>query len=578
MAQESDPPRGDGRAAEALAADWLRDLLRAAKMARMYRADSPLVIDARRRVARALQAHLERFGEWTFQVTPGEILLDDIAVVKPDKGAAAGEPGKGGGLAQLPFLLYRDGVRAMTFSAGIPDAEVDALLDALCAARAARPGDDDLVTALWQANPTHLKLDTVPIEQTLFVSSGKDGGGEADRGQGLGFGLAPRTTEIRAALGGPGGPAGLHKETGFEAWLDALLARAQSGDAAARPVSAAYAALANEAAPAREALVARWQAESARSLVAEASALLPRVRAAMGDAPEAAAAIARYAVSGVGQAMDRAAWREACEALELVRALDPRGEATRTSLAALVAEKTSEDYGESLDEAEPDEQGRFLAFAVELGTPGVGLALAALASAQRSRTRAALSTALCYLCSEDPSALAEGLASPHSEVARCVVSVLGQIGGDEVAPMLASAMRHAAPSVRREAAAALAALPESARLPLLAGLLGAPDAQTLPAALRVARLAPHPRVARALLALVEGNWLEDRGDELKGAVFTALGDVAGDDLVPALEATLTHGGWFARGSWRRTGVARVLARMDTPAAEAALQRAARHGS
>jgi hypothetical protein len=570
----------DFRPEEALAADWLRDLLRAVKMARMYRADNPLVVEARERVSATLAAHLDRFGEWTFRITPTEILLGEQPVVRPEK-RAKDDGARPSALEQFPFLLYRDGVREITFVPGIPTAEVESLLDALRVASTARPGDDDLVTALWQANPTHLRLETVPLEQTLFVSSGRDATGEAARGQGLNFGLAPRTAEIRAELGGPGGPAGLHRESGFEAWLDQMLARAlagaATGGAGTMDVAAQHAALRSTAEVDSAALHARWDRERAQGALDVALVLLPRIARASHD-PSAREALARYAVSGVGLAMELAAWGDACRALSLVRVLDRDGTLAGDALAAIVIEKTDDALGDSLDEAEPDQQGRFLAFAVELGPAGVPLALAALAGAQRSRTRAALTTALCYLCSETPEALEPGLASPHAEVARAVVSVLGQIGGKEVAPLIALAAQHASPVVRREAAAALPALPDAERTPLLVALLTKADPQVLPAALRVARIEKNPRVARALLDLAQGDVLENRGDDAIGALFAALGDAADDTLVPPLETMLTHGGWFARASWRRSGAARALARFGTPAANAALERGLKHAA
>jgi HEAT repeat protein len=106
----------------------------------------------------------------------------------------------------------------------------------------------------------------------------------------------------------------------------------------------------------------------------------------------------------------------------------------------------------------------------------------------------------------------------------------------------------------------------------------AADPQVLPVALRVARVEKNPRVARALFDLAQGTALEDRGDDAIGALYAALGDTADDALVPSLEAALTHGGWFARASWRRSGAARALARMGTPAADLALERGLRHGA
>ncbi len=52
----------------------------------------------------------------------------------------------------LAFLLYKDGIRDVTFLPGIEDSEVEPLLNALQRARHLRAEGDDLVTILWDAD------------------------------------------------------------------------------------------------------------------------------------------------------------------------------------------------------------------------------------------------------------------------------------------------------------------------------------------------------------------------------------------------------------------------------------------
>ena len=56
----------------------------------------------------------------------------------------------------LPWTLYKDGVRELTFTPGFEGAELDKLLDILPRARKAGPGDDDLLTMLWEQEFDHL--------------------------------------------------------------------------------------------------------------------------------------------------------------------------------------------------------------------------------------------------------------------------------------------------------------------------------------------------------------------------------------------------------------------------------------
>src|SRR5690242_18281113 len=140
------------------ASEWWRDLARCVKVVRLYRAANPVAIDTRGRLADALASHLARFENWSFKITATEIRLDDVAIVQPlpREGHEHAPPTL---LEQLPFLLFRDGVRRITFLPGIAPHDVDALVDALIEAWSDRGNIDDVVTFLWQANPTHIHLE-----------------------------------------------------------------------------------------------------------------------------------------------------------------------------------------------------------------------------------------------------------------------------------------------------------------------------------------------------------------------------------------------------------------------------------
>lgn len=548
------------------AAEWMRDLTRAVKVARLYRARNPVAIDTRGRLADALSSHLARFGDWSFRITASEISLGDDVIVRPvkrDKGDSA-PPGL---LEQLPFLFFRDGVRRITFLPGIPAHDVDALVDALIEAWSDRGSIDDLVTALWQANPTHILLETVPFEQMLYVSTGPGEVSGVERGQGLGHGLAPSTEEIRADLGGGDGAAGLQRETGYEEVVPDWFANAAE----------AHAQLALAAAPGVSHLKAQWERERCAERLGLAATLFARLLNEPG-ATQTRSALALYVVTGIASSIAHAHWDEACHTLELVRQLDADGAVTAGALIQAVAEQSEFDLGESLDEVSAGEQARFFAFAVGLGEAGVALALAALGGATKPRTRAAACTALCYLCSDEPELLAEAVSDARPEVISGVVSVLGQIGGAGVLPLLTLAAQHPNPRIRREVARALAAVPTPERSALLATLIELPDPLLNAEALKVARLEPDAQVARELLRLIEDASFDPRPEEIRNAFYHTLADTGGDAVVPELEHQLTQGSWFARGSWQRSAAAYALARIGSEAARAALQRGSRHVS
>jgi hypothetical protein len=60
------------------------------------------------------------------------------------------------GSESLPWLLYRDGLRTLTFHPGFESADLAAVLGVLHKARTATTDDDDLITMLWVADLAHI--------------------------------------------------------------------------------------------------------------------------------------------------------------------------------------------------------------------------------------------------------------------------------------------------------------------------------------------------------------------------------------------------------------------------------------
>ena len=160
---------------------WFRQLARALRTCRLYRPESLMVAQVRNQLLQPLLTGIESHGAWTFRITPSEIFLLDEAVVRPAQ-RLEGEDGVGKE-TMLPFLFYRDGIRGLSFLPGIPARDLDALFDALLTASTCVHTHDDLVTLMWQANTTHVQIDAVPVEQTIYLSSRRPTGGGGGGGQ-----------------------------------------------------------------------------------------------------------------------------------------------------------------------------------------------------------------------------------------------------------------------------------------------------------------------------------------------------------------------------------------------------------
>lgn len=511
---------GDSSPAARNLAEWFRQLDRSVRMARTFGPSAPNCLSARERVLEDFMEILGYHAPFVLHCTPLEIWLRDEAIVRPP--AAPTPEAQGSVERRLPFLLYRDGIRALTFAPETTRADVAAFLDALARATTAQVTDADLVTLLWEANLEGLRVDVAPLEAAV------DAGGLA---------------------------------AAFDDW-----------PAPAEPADprAAWHQLAATEARDREEFLAEWTRERAVPWTDHVPALVGEVMA-LDPSPDTVDAFGHTLVTWLAGAIQRCEWDEAIRALAALQDVDPDGARTAPALARVLATIDAEAVAERLDESEAEAQARFFALAVRLGRPALDLLVGVLAIATRVRLRAAATTALCYLCADDPGLLSRFLADSRWYVVRNIVFVLGQIGGPEVVALLANTVRHADVRVRRSVVHALGQTPSAMRLPLLLDLLDSPDAQTVSATLAMLGRESDPRVTAALLERVTADDFEARPDDVKVALVAALGDLAGQNVVPVLEELLQRGGWFARRSAERAAAAQALARLGTPAALDVLQ-------
>jgi hypothetical protein len=540
---------------------WFRQLARALKTCRLYRADSPVVHQLRSQLFDPLVASLKEFGAWSFRITPAEIWLLDEAVVRPVPRTEGDDPTIGKE-AILPFLFYRDGIRGLTILPTINQRDLDALFDALVAASTGAITHDDLVTLMWQANTTHVQIEAVPVEQTIFLSSRPGGGGGSGGAeQGQSFAWSPSGGEIRADIGQASGVAqGLHKDT-FDDW---------PLPAETVPVETAYQKMLPAMEFARMRLSTEWVGERSTDWTLQAPDILRQIHT-ISPGPETQRLLAHAVTTWLAGAIQRSSWVEAQETLTLLRDFDPDGSLTNDELASAIAGLDTDTITERLDESETDDQARFFALAVAMGRPALDMACAVMAKATKSRTRAAACTMLCYLCNDQPELLAPYLSDSRWFVARNAVFILGQIGGPSVVNLVRTAALHPEPRVRRQVVSSLGSVPREARGPILLAQLDTRDPQLLAAALNMLTREKNAEAARTILRHISAPDFESRSEENQRTLFSALAEVADDSAVPALEALLNKGGWFARRTLQRVAAARTLQRIGTDRAHAVLE-------
>jgi HEAT repeat protein len=553
-------PRDLSPGAQAAAA-WFRQLARTLKICRLYRTDNPLAKQARLQLFQQIVDHLTAHGVWNLRITATEIFLGEEPIVHPSAARTDDTP-TAGSEERLPFLFYRDGIRSVTIRPGLPLQDYDALFDALLAASSSPLSHDDLVTLLWQANPVKVQIDAIPLSQTIYLSSRTPtGDGEGGGRKGQAFAWSPSGAEIRAGIGQVAGVAqGLHKDT-FDDWL-------VPGEYV--EVREAYERLQKGSQFTRTMFLTDWAAERAVEWTRDVAPVLRRVLA-LDPGPDTRAALAHAVVTWLVAALQDSSWLKAQEALELLKELDPDGSLTNEFLTQEIAGLDTDEIAERMDESEADDQARFFGVAVAIGHPALSLATGVMAKAVKSRTRAAACTMLCYLCNDRPKLLAPFLTDSRWYVVRNTVFVLGQIGGADVAWLLEAVAQHPEVRVRRQVVQSLGNVPSLDRLPILLSQLNARDPQLLSAALQMLLRDKRPEVGQAILKQITAPDFETRSGDNQRALLNALAEVADDRVVPALEAMLLKGGWFARRTFERVAAARTLQRIGTPRARAVLE-------
>jgi len=543
-------------------ARWLRYLARSLRVMRLYRERNEVTRNASDIISAQLEELLEE-GPLELRIGSKAIELDGEMVVRVQK-RKAGEDVLHSPEEELPFFIYQDGIRMIRIVKGVPRREIDVLIEALRVRGRGVDTENDLVTLLWQANLNKIHVESVPLEQTIYLSSRRTAGGGSGGARGHAFAVAPEGEEIRADLGQVAGPQGLHRDT-FDDWE---LPDEETD------VMEAYMTLLPEMESARAQFEMDWVQEWVGDWNIEAPQVL-RELVAQDDTPRTRRALIHFVVTWVVSALQRRDWVEAQRALELLREFDPERTLCDAALADSLQDVEVEPLVEQLDSAGADDQASFLALAVAIGRPAMRFTFGVMAGARRGRLRAAATTALAYMCDDDPDLLEPWVTDSRWFVVRNVVFVLGQIGDSRAVPMLRIAAHHTDVRVRRAVVHALGAFTLAERMPILLSMLDTRDPQLLSAVLTLMTREPRREVAQELLRRISMPNFDSRSESSQRALLNALGEIAGDDVVEPLTELLNGGGWFARLTLRRIGVARILQSLGTERSLAALDEALR---
>jgi HEAT repeat protein len=197
-----------------------------------------------------------------------------------------------------------------------------------------------------------------------------------------------------------------------------------------------------------------------------------------------------------------------------------------------------------------------------------------LAEIQTRRHRKLLCKVVEDWAAEEPQRLGAWIADPRWHVVRNIAYILGQIGTQGTVPLLATLTEHPEPRVQLEAVNALGNVDAWHTRSIFRRLLEHRDPKVFVAAVTQLAQARDPELGRMFVQFITHPDFSKRSDTERRAVYRAVAQTGGPEVVRDLEAEIHRGGWLVRNAEEhRQEVARCLAAIGGHEARAALERA-----
>ena len=469
----------------------------------------------------------------------------------------------------LAFLLYKDGVRDITFLPGIEGQELDKILGVLRRAKMLKTAEaDDLLTMLWEQDLEFFKCRSVDqITEGASIPMAQAADQRADLGQVV----EAEGEALEAEEDGAEGEAGT----------------AQGGSAPPKigaNFSPALYALDPEE---KEQLQGELAAEMSRDLRhAVLAALFDRLEeAGYSDRKTEILKILRELLPSL---LSRGAVETAAEILEELAAVRSEpgilDQFRQTECDELLDDLSSTETLEELVRAlqdgtidvSVDVLGRFLKF---LRAGALRVLLEASEHEEKPALKDTLRGAVCGIAKENHEALLALLEDVNPLVTAGAIRLVGEMGLADAAPKLVGLMVHPDAAVRLALVETAQVLREVTITDTLIRALSDSESEVRVAAAGALATLGHESATPALKALVTGKEIRQADLNEKIAVFESYGVLGGSGAVDALSEILNKKGFLGRRepSEIRASAARALGKAGLPGAQEALRAAQKDG-
>ena len=434
--------------------------------------------------------------------------------------------------ASLAFLIYRDGIRDLTFRRGLEGDELEQVLDVLHRMRSARQEEDDLVTLLWDLDLPFLDYSAVDLlPEGVLLRAPEEDTSELD---------PPRI--LKEELGAdPTSDPGDAEAAGQATILDEIHA--------IRPEDfnpTLYAMDARE----KDYLESEYRREMGRDVRKDVlAALFDRLEdeSATPDRQE-------EVVSGLQQLLptflSQGALRHAALLLGEMEGVRNQRSNHLSPRALREAESLLEDFSSpdsvrelvrSAEESEtsPD-RGDLELLLRHLRPAALGPLLARTEQLSRSETKEAIRGAMLALARGEEERISRFLSHADPGVVAGAVRLMGALGHKPAAPMLAELLESGSDEVQQAVLEAARRIPATVLAEALEGHLAGDRRDLRMGAARVIADIHYTPARATLQRIIEGRDMRDADISEQMAMFSAFADLGKDDAVPVLDRILNH--------------------------------------
>lgn len=522
MGEKAEKP-AVGKEELASALEVLQVMLKTSKGFRMYLANNPLLGRFVEELTARIGGHFAQYGEYRLDVDQFQLRYKGNSIYENR------DPKE-----SLAFKMYSDGIRSLIFSEGVEQGEMCDFLD-IVGRDSPTDLDDDIVTLLWMKDLANITY--VLAEDTFnFDAAGAGGGSPASQGERI-AGAYEASLPASAPLLVP-----QQILTLTEAETD-WLKKARDTDEARNPLDEVISILS-------AILLAEKSPEDFGEFVEIVGNLIGNL-VHSGDIRHALTLAGFMRDLAGNEALPPANREKAARAMEgrlsegLVRALKETIDTT--------------------DKITPEELRKLLQL---FGVSAIKPMCELLGVVEKMKMRKAIIDTLAEVGRAAPEAFLPFLSDSRWFLVRNMLHVLARIGSPKGVEAAGRLIGHPEPRVRREVLQYIERTPDARAKSAVMKFLQDESSAIRIRALQVLAGSRVAAALRPIAAMAQAKDFEGREISEKKAVFEALGELGGDQVVPMLRSMLIKKYWFNREKERESVICAVAGLRKAGTAEA----------